>query len=129
MRFAPFEGPLLESSGKYELTVLLKGEVSTPVSVDVLDADGKFSTISFEYFAIAFTNDTSIGNTVSTVVFQAILDRKMQEKNFTITFKDDEIALEDDQIRRFSLSNPNGTNLNEPSTIDIVVTDDDGMLT
>ena len=46
IRFAPFEGPLLESFGKYELTVLLKGEVSTPVSVDVLDTEGKFSTIS-----------------------------------------------------------------------------------
>ena len=43
MRFALFQGPLLESAGKYELTVLLKGEVSTPVSVDVLDGGGKSS--------------------------------------------------------------------------------------
>ena len=43
LQFAPFEGPLLESSGRYELTFLLKGEVSTPVSVDVLDGDSKSS--------------------------------------------------------------------------------------
>ena len=52
----------------------------------------------------------------------------MQDKKLTITFKDDEIALEDDQILRFFLSNPNGTNLTEPSTIDIEVADDDSML-
>ena len=43
MRFATFDGPLFESSGTYELTVMLKGEVSTPASVDVLDGDGKSS--------------------------------------------------------------------------------------
>ena len=55
-------------------------------------------------------------------------DKKMRDKKLIITFKDDEIALEDDQILRFFLSNPNGTNLTEPSTIDIEVTDDDSML-
>ena len=53
----------------------------------------------------------------------------MQERKVTINFIDDNIALEDFQILRFSLSNPNGTNLTEPSTIDIEITDDDGMLT
>ena len=129
VRFAPFEGPLLESSGTYDLTVLLVGEVSSSVSVDVLDVDGKLSTISYEIFCNCFYNNTSIGNTVRTVEFQPIRDQKMQEIKVPITIDDDEIALEDDQILRFFLSNPNGVNLTEPSTVDIEVTDDDGMLT
>ena len=42
-RFAPFEGPLFESTGEYNLTVLLDGEISTPVSVTILGVLGKIN--------------------------------------------------------------------------------------
>ena len=41
VRFGSFVGPLFESSQMYNLTVFLNGEVSSPASVDVLDANGK----------------------------------------------------------------------------------------
>ena len=70
----------------------------------------------------------STGSNVSTVVFQPIEGQTMQEKKVTITFTDDNIALEDDEILHFSLSNPVGTKITAPSTVDVVITDDDGGL-
>ena len=40
VRLTPFAGPLFESEGMYNITVVLTGEISTPASVDVVDEDG-----------------------------------------------------------------------------------------
>ena len=58
----------------------------------------------------------STGDLVRTVVFQPIQDQNMQAEKVTITFTDDNIALEDDEILRYSLSNPVGTEITAPST-------------
>ena len=70
----------------------------------------------------------STGNLVRTVVFQPIQDQNMQAEKVTISFTDDNIALEDDEILRYSLSNPVGTKITAPSTVDVEITDDDGRL-
>ena len=61
-------------------------------------------------------------------MFQPMQGQTTQQKTVTITFANDDIALEDDEILSFSLSNPVGTNLTAPSTVDVVITDDDGGL-
>ena len=70
----------------------------------------------------------STGDLVSTVEFQPIQGQTMQEEKVNITITDDNIALEDDEILRFSLSNPVGTKITAPSTVDVEITDDDGRL-
>lgn len=40
LRFMPFVGTLLESVGNYEITVILTGEISSLVSVDVANENG-----------------------------------------------------------------------------------------
>ena len=70
----------------------------------------------------------STGNLVRTVVFQPIEGQTMQEEKVTITITDDNIAQEDDEILRYSLSNPVGTKIIAPSTVDVEITDDDGRL-
>lgn len=44
IRFLPFEDPLFESSGHYNLTVVLDGEISSPVTVNVTNAEGTCCT-------------------------------------------------------------------------------------
>ncbi len=39
-RLAPFMGPLYESTGMYNMTVILTGEISSTASVDVVDENG-----------------------------------------------------------------------------------------
>ncbi len=66
-----------------------------------------------------------IGNIVETVTFQPIQGQNSQQAVVTITFDDNEIALEQDKILQFSLSDPVDAIINEPSQIEVVVTDDD----
>ena len=61
-------------------------------------------------------------------MFQPIQGQSTQQKTVTVNFTDDNTALEDSEILRFSLSNPISTTLFEPSTVDIVITDDDSGL-
>ncbi len=44
VRFLPFTGPLLESMGEYNMTVILDGEISSNVSVTVFDNQGNHNT-------------------------------------------------------------------------------------
>ena len=41
VQFVPFTGQLLESAEEFNLTVLLDGEISLPVSVTILNSTGK----------------------------------------------------------------------------------------
>ena len=63
---------------------------------------------------------------VGIVVFNPMPGVDTQQQTVTITFIDDEIALEDDQIISFSLNNSMGTTINGQA-VDVIVTDDDGM--
>ena len=40
VRLEPFMGPLYESTGMYNVTVILTGEISSTSSVDVIDENG-----------------------------------------------------------------------------------------
>ncbi len=63
---------------------------------------------------------------VGTAVFNPMSGVVTQLQTVTITFIDDDIALEDDQIIRFSLNNSMGTTINGQA-VDVIVKDDDGM--
>ena len=63
---------------------------------------------------------------VQTVVFNPMPGVQMQVQTVVITFVDDDIALEDDQILSFSLNNSMGTEITG-HPIDVIVQDDDGM--
>ena len=55
-------------------------------------------------------------------------DLDARKEDHQVTIKNDNIALENDTILRYSLVNPPGTKLAEPSTVDLVITDDDSLL-
>ena len=62
---------------------------------------------------------------IATVVFNPMSGVARQEQTVTISFTNDEIALEDDEVISFYLNNSVGTTLVHPSAVDLVVKDDD----
>ena len=74
-----------------------------------------------EIFQIPYTGFNN------TIWFQP--DSTLTTQYITVTFNipDDEIALENPEIIRYSLVSPMGTALSMPSMTDVVITDDDGM--
>ena len=65
------------------------------------------------------------GNIVDTVIFQPIPDQSTQQRVITITFPDDNIALEANEIRTFRLANASGAVLSSPSQTSVTIIDDD----
>ena len=69
-----------------------------------------------------------LGHPIQVVTFQPMQGQLTQQATIKVTFDDDDIALEDNEIIGFSLSDPQGSILSPMSTtIDVVVMDDDGM--
>ena len=70
----------------------------------------------------------TVGNVVQTVAFTPMVGVTTQMQVVTITFEDDDIALEEDEVIRFSLNNSVGIAIPQASsTVDLIVEDDDGM--
>ena len=65
------------------------------------------------------------GNVVDTVTFQPIHDQSTQQRVIIITFPDDNIALEANEIRTFRLPNPTGAVVSSPSQTSVTIIDDD----
>ena len=59
------------------------------------------------------------------MTFQPIPDQSTQQRVITITFPDDNIALEANEIRTFRLTNPTGAVLSSPSQTSVTIIDDD----
>ena len=67
-----------------------------------------------------------LGNPIQLVIFQPIQDMASQQTTIKITFIDDDIALEENEILQFTLSDPQGISLPLVPLIELIVTDDDG---
>ena len=67
-----------------------------------------------------------LGIPVQEVIFDPIQDQTSQEATVTIAIDDDDVALEENEILYFSLSDPQGVTLSKPSSINVSIEDDDG---
>ena len=134
VQIAPFEGPLFESSKTYNLTVISNNKPPAErISVRVLDQDGNQINSICNIFVILFCICSSGNNVSKPIVFQRSAKRSLRSKpviSKTVPFNitDDNIALENDTFIRYSLGYPDNTNLVEPSTVDVVIADDDSSL-
>ena len=75
----------------------------------------------------------ALGNNISEPIEFPRCGRRSSDTNLTlktvnITITDDNIALENDTFLRYSLGYPNKIELGKPSTVDVVITDDDSLL-
>ena len=59
------------------------------------------------------------------MIFQPIPGQSTQERVITITFSDDDIALEASEIRTFRLANATGAVLASPSQTSVTIIDDE----